>query len=132
MKLNLFKNTPAPAVCAKDVKQISRVFQTYHWNNMDINLVVVSDPEIKQINQQYRQKNEVTDVLSFRLDDKNAEIYIAYAHARKQARQRSISIKQEIQRLTFHGLLHIIGYDHIKKNQARKMQQLEDKLLMKI
>ena len=75
--------------------------------------------------------DKATDVLSFNFDDSNGddsvfgEIYISAAIARVQAPQFANTFSNELLRLCCHGLLHLLGYDHLKKNDTVKMQNRE-------
>ncbi len=72
----------------------------------------------------FRGKNHPTDVLSFNYNDKDllGEIYISYERARVQARRYSVSYDNEILRLFVHGMLHLIGFDHEKPGEKKKME----------
>ena len=106
-----------------------------------ISLAIVSGPEIKKLNLAYRGKNKVTDVLSFseiKIKDKKfdskagqywGEIIICYPQAQKQAKENKKTLKQELELLFVHGLLHLLGYDHEKKNEEKKMRSLEQKIV---
>ena len=114
--------------------------------NAKISLVFVSNSEIKKINKKYRNKDKATDVLSFPFFDlKNkkevinevspfylGEIFISYDKAKTQAKQFGFSLKREISRLLIHGILHLLGYDHYKKEERKKMENLESNIMKKI
>lgn len=74
---------------------------------LDISIVLVGEKRIKTLNQKYRKKDEVTDVLSFG-EDLN-EIFICLSKVRKQAEK---SFKKELAQVLIHGILHILGYEH--------------------
>jgi rRNA maturation RNase YbeY len=57
------------------------------------------------------------------------EIYISLEQARRQAREYKVTLKEELLRLATHGTLHLLGYDHKKKNQAKIMKAKEEKYL---
>jgi len=98
----------------------------------NVSLAFVSPAQIKKLNAAYRNKNAVTDVLSFEEDKKTAdlgEIIICSSRAQKQAREFNHSLDKEIMRLVLHGYLHLCGYDHIKNSEAIIMESLEEKIL---
>ncbi len=103
--------------------------------NPELSVVFVTPQQIKKLNQQYRGKNQPTDVLSFSYEfDKSkkrleGEIVICYSLAAKQAAQYGHSVKQEIIKLLIHSLLHLIGYDHQTDYQARRMEKMETKII---
>ena len=99
--------------------------------NKQISLALVDKKEIKKFNKVYRKKDNITDVLSFTLDDEYVlgEIIICLEQARKQAKEKKETLKSELQLLTVHGILHLLGYDHEKgfkyaKEQEKKEQEI--------
>ena len=91
----------------------------------EISIALVGSQEIKKINAIYRQKNSVTDVLSFgeqkskfRLGGYLGEIIICYPQAARQAKKIGHTLNQELEILLIHGLLHLLGYDHEKSQKA--------------
>jgi len=105
-----------------------------------VNLAIVNDEEIKSINKKYRNKDKVTDVLSFEFFAKNefilpenknylGEIFISYPEAKRKAKEFNISIEKELTLLFIHGLLHLLGYDHIKIADRKEMRKIEKKFL---
>ena len=104
-------------------------------------LMFVGTKKIKDLNLKYRNKNKVTDVISlaynkpflYQSKDINilGEIYIAYDVALKQAKKYNHSLKREICFLVLHGLLHLIGYDHMNLEDEKKMFGLQELILEK-
>ncbi|MBQ5492565.1 MAG: rRNA maturation RNase YbeY [Mycoplasmataceae bacterium] len=104
-------------------------------------LMFVGIKKIKDLNTKYRNKNKVTDVISlaynkpflYQSKDINilGEIYIAYDIAIKQAKKYNHSLKREICFLVLHGLLHLIGYDHMNLQDEKKMFDLQELILEK-
>jgi probable rRNA maturation factor len=80
------------------------------------------------LNRQYRKKDKATDVLSFPFgdDDLLGEIYISLQRAKIQARRYGVSYNDELKRLLIHGLLHLMGYDHIKRTDRALMEAREE------
>mgnify|MGYP004537160915 CR=1 FL=1 len=134
----------------EEMKNIQKVYYVAEKElllskEMEVNLVIVSPETIKEMNNEYRQVDRVTDVLSFpmldNIDDLNKEcdailgevnigdIYICRERAIEQAIEYKHSLKREICFLALHGLLHLLGYDHIKKEDEQIMFQLQDKIL---
>lgn len=92
-------------------------------------LILCSDYLIRKLNREYRQKDKVTDVLSFGMDDPDllGEIYISLQRARVQANRFGISYDEEILRLFVHGLFHLQGYDHEDEKEREIMEGKERK-----
>lgn len=117
-------------------------------NNILVNVATISKSQIKKLNNQYRNVNKVTDVLSFpMIDDINqieqesdyftglcnvGDIYINLAQAKEQALQYGHSLKREFCFLALHGFLHLLGYDHIKQEDEKVMFSLQNKILNKV
>jgi probable rRNA maturation factor len=91
-------------------------------------IVLCSDYVIRKLNRRYRKKDKATDVLSFRFgdDDLLGEVYISLQRAKIQARRYGVSYEDELKRLLIHGLLHLMGYDHIKPADRTEMEARED------
>ncbi len=96
-----------------------------------INVVIVSNEKIKELNATYRNKDALTDVLTFPSDveEELGDVFIAYKVALEQANDYGHSFKRELAFLTVHGFLHAIGYDHHTEEEAEKMFQLQETIL---
>jgi probable rRNA maturation factor len=83
------------------------------------------------LNRQYRGKDKPTDVLSFPLADEwqpclLGDVVISVETATRQARRRGHSLREELQTLLIHGILHLLGYDHeISRSEAIRMHRKE-------
>lgn len=91
-------------------------------------LVLVSSSEIKKLNYYWRGKNKATTVLAF----SEGDIFLCPEEIKKQALKRKISQKKFYQLLLVHSILHLFGYTHDSPKDAKKMENLEHKLLAKI
>jgi len=88
--------------------------------------------EIKIINNNYRKIDKPTDVLSFELKDNNyllGEIFICEEISDQQAKEKNVSKTYEICLLFAHGLLHLLGYDHLNKDDEKIMFDLQEDIL---
>ncbi len=88
-----------------------------------VGVVFVGESRIRSLNARYREKDAVTDVLSFLYErvPLEGEIFICVARARKQARQYGHSFLEELEHLLIHGILHLVGYTHETPDSAEKM-----------
>lgn len=103
------------------------------------NIIFVSNEEIHKINKEYRNTDRVTDVISFALEDNEdivyedfrllGDIYIAIDVAYSQALEYGHSRKREVCFLATHGILHLLGYDHMTEEEEKEMFSLQEKLL---
>ncbi len=121
---------------------------------LEVAVTFVDDDEIQEINKQERNIDEVTDVLSFPTlnevfnkeinkktfpDDVNPEngkvdigdVVINLNRAQEQANSFGHSFTREVAYLMVHGLLHLMGYDHIDKLDAKLMRAQEERVLAK-
>lgn len=95
----------------------------------------VDSNTIQKINKKHRNINKPTDVISFALWDKGyksnllGEIYICYNKIIEQKKAYYHSFKRELCFLFLHGLLHLLGYDHINKNDEVIMFNLQNEIL---
>lgn len=99
-----------------------------------ISVALVSNLEIQEFNKIYRHKNKVTDVLSFNMDSEEilGEVVICLEQTKKQAKERSQTIKSELQLLTVHGILHLLGYDHELSEKEYVRQEKEQVAILKL
>ena len=95
-------------------------------------IAFVSDKSIRKLNQQFRQIDKATDVLSFPADEKTnlGDIAISLDRAAEQAKDNDLTFEKEIAQLILHGLLHLSGYDHETDNG--EMNRLELRLRKKL
>jgi probable rRNA maturation factor len=119
-------------------------------NDVEMGLVVASQQKVQQLNKTYRGKDKPTDVLSFTMLTKSSdetkaafihppdgfkhlgEVIFSYPQATMQAEEHLHSIKREVTILIIHGILHLIGYDHIENEPAQQMAAKELAILKTI
>ena len=94
----------------------------------DIELVVTSEDEIKNINKEFRNIDKSTDVLSFPYEDMPmsplGSIVVSSWHVEQKAKEFEHTQKDELSLLFIHGLLHLLGYDHeVDNGQMRKKEE---------
>lgn len=100
-----------------------------------IGLSYVDDAEIRRLNRLYRQKDAVTDVLSFASEFSDqtgmlGDVVISFDQAVRQAEEGDIEL--ELADLIVHGMLHVLGYDHEVAEDAARMFPIQDSLVAKI
>lgn len=118
---------------------IQRVFEYMGLSSAKFSIIFVSETEIQKINREYRQIDRVTDVISFALfdgekiiDDERTilgDIYICIPRMKEQAKEYGHSEKRELSFLVVHGLLHLLGYDHMTKKEEEIMFKIQDEIL---
>lgn len=104
--------------------------------DLELNISFVNDEEIKALNNQYRNVDQVTDVLSFPLFEEFpgapyqlGDIVINLDQLRRQAENYGHGFDRELMYLTTHSLLHLYGYDHIDPSDKVKMRTLEEEII---
>ena len=103
---------------------------------------IVDNAFIHQINREYRHIDRPTDVISFAFQDDESEaklvgqkqislgtILISHEKAEEQAKEYGHSLLRELSFLFVHGMLHLLGYDHIEKEDEKVMFKLQDEIL---
>ena len=134
-----FKKIKSPKKCIKPkLKIISSVVPFFKKKNVIFTILLTSSKNIKKLNKKFRNKNKSTDVLSFpyfQLNNlksiKENNIYIGdLAISYEIINQRSIknNFMLEFDKAWIHGLLHLIGYDHIKNKDYFIMEKVEKKI----
>ena len=130
----------------KDIEEISKleaylkfVVNKLNIENAIFNIIFVSNEEIYKINREYRNTDRVTDVISFALEDNKdvvyedfrllGDIYIAIDVAYAQAVEYNHSREREVCFLATHGILHLLGYDHMNEEEEKEMFSIQEKLL---
>lgn len=110
----------------------------------EVSVSFVSDEEIKEINRDYRDKDEVTDVISFAfMDDEDepviegmptvlGDIIINTKRAREQAEEYGHTYEREILFLSLHGFLHLLGFDHMNAEDEKEMVSVQKSILEEI
>jgi probable rRNA maturation factor len=102
-------------------------------------IIFVEDNEIHKINKTYRNVDKITDVISFAFEDNQdlmyndirvlGDIYICIPQMKRQAQEYGHSEKRELSFLAVHGLLHLLGYDHMNEDDEKVMFSLQEMIL---
>ena len=112
----------------------------------EVDITIVTDDEIHALNRDYRNVDRATDVLSFALDEDGGEpelvggpevhllgdIIISAETAARQAEEFGHGLEREIVYLAVHGLLHLLGYDHMQEEDKAIMRAKEEEALREI
>lgn len=108
---------------------------------LELSCIIVDNEEIHRINREYRQIDRPTDVISFAYEDDEyfeiegmprqlGDIFISIDKAKEQAEEYGHSFKREFCFLFTHGLLHLLGYDHVEDEvEAEMMYGLQEVIL---
>lgn len=111
----------------------------YHAPEAELTIRIVTVKEMTALNEAYRHKEGPTNVLSFPFENPPqislpllGDIIICADVIEKEAKEQHKSIISHWAHLITHGCLHLLGYDHIKKEQAEEMEQLEIIILQQL
>ncbi len=124
----------------EEIKKLTDYLVKYmNVENAQFNVIFINNEKIREINKSYRGIDRETDVISFALEDEKTirvenerilgDIYISVEKAKMQAEEYGHSFKREICFLTTHGFLHLLGYDHMKKEDEEVMFKLQEEIL---
>ncbi len=104
----------------------------------ELSILLCDDATIRDLNRSYRKKNKATDVLAFPMQEGPGpaghpgllgDVVISLPTATRQAAEHDRPIIQEVTFLLAHGLLHLLGYDHMTKREEREMTARTESLL---
>lgn len=110
-------------------------------DHVELSVSIVTNDEIQELNKQYRDKNEPTDVLSFEMDHSvdrlqnpgmpvmMGDIIISIEKVKEQAERYNHSFERELSFLAIHGFLHLMGYTHDNKEEEKVMFEKQEDIL---
>ena len=105
-----------------------------------LTLLLSNNKRIKDLNRKFRNKNKHTDILSFPFEQKKknfkeiylGDIVISFNYMNKPKDLNSKEFKKKTIKIFIHGFLHLLGYDHIKEKNYKKMLKMEQKVFRSI
>jgi len=97
----------------------------------EIVLLLTDDDTLKSLNGQFLGKDRPTNVLAFPADaaGRLGDVALAFGVCQAEAREQGKSLADHLSHLVVHGVLHLMGYDHIADDEAARMESLERQLL---
>ena len=118
----------APEALAADMGDINAIVLTLH---------LVDAPEAQELNQNFRERDYATNILTFAYGADpsgtlHADLVLCVPILQTEAQEQKKSLLNHAAHLTIHGVLHALGYDHIEPNEAEQMESLETKLLSRM
>jgi probable rRNA maturation factor len=143
----LIKNTQRKiSVNVKKIKEDARaILHIVKYENFDIGIWLTTNKTIQKYNQEYRNKDKPTDILSFSYhptlkpgeridpktdDDKNlGDLIISLEYVQKAAEELHQTLEQRLQILLVHGICHLLGYDHEFDADYKIMHRKETMIL---
>ena len=131
----------------EDIKDLSTMKELLEFackkeelKNTSFNVIIVDNSYIHKLNKEYRNIDRETDVITFALEDEDSiklpddirilgDIYISYDKVKSQAIEYGHSIKRELCFLAIHGFYHLLGYDHMTKEDEKVMFKKQEEVL---
>ncbi len=125
----------------KELETVRKVLK-HAMKKLDVdaifNVIIVDNDYIHKLNRDYRGIDRETDVITFALEDDKTfnpeirilgDIYISIDKAVSQSEEYGHSLVRELSFLAVHGFLHLLGYDHMKKEEEEVMFKLQEEIL---
>ena len=113
--------------------------ETMHHEIFEVTLRIVDLAESQQLNSDYRNKDKPTNVLSFPFEAPEhiempflGDLVVCAAIVEQEAREQKKPVVNHWAHLCIHGLLHLLGYDHIDETEAQEMEGFETAILAKL
>ena len=102
----------------------------YNLDNRELSIAIIGDKAMRRLNNEYRNIDKPTDILSFEgEDDFLGELIIDYSQVKRQAPYFSKNVGEEFLFIVVHGLLHLIGYDDQEETDRDIMMDKGGKIL---
>ena len=127
---------------SKKLRKISKILPFFKRKNLIFTIFLTNSLGIKKLNKKFRKQNKPTDVLSFPYFSsknfkfvKEKKIYIgdiAVSYEIINSRSKFFFSLSEFDKVWIHGLLHLLGYDHVKNKDYYKMNKIEKRILNSI
>ncbi|MBQ1335848.1 MAG: rRNA maturation RNase YbeY [Selenomonadaceae bacterium] len=137
----LISNYPEELVFPEDIEEnvrraIEKVGELYGVEDSEVSVTLTNNAYIHTLNKEYRNMDRPTDVLSFALNESEepeiegsfganalGDIIISVERAEEQAEEYGHSLRREVAFLTVHGMLHLLGYDHMEEEEREEMEK---------
>lgn len=152
MSINLYFSNSTKSRISRNfvLKLVNNIFAALeNSKKWQIEVNIVGEKAIKKLNRLYRNKDKATDILSFAENDVEysyksffkdessdaenlGEIFICWQEVQRKSKELFWTQEKMFSFLVVHGILHLLGYDHIEDSEAEKMQAMEQKIMKKM
>ena len=120
-------------------KQVFEELNQFQEKDYEISILLSNNKYIKELNSNYRFKNKATNVLSFPMIDSKSldhenilgDIVISINKILSESKEQDIEVNKYLSKITVHGILHLLGYDHVTDDDYITMNHLEEKIINK-
>jgi rRNA maturation RNase YbeY len=118
--------------------KLKRILKDLECHDGELSILITDDKHIAELNSRFLKRKGPTNVLAFSIRDDDptqpetlmlGDIVISLDAAMRDAKKAGESLTKMIDRLLIHGLLHLLGYDHERSEEARKMEEEMERLL---
>ena len=124
---------------SQKLNKVSKIVKFFKNKNITFTILLTNSSNMKKLNKKFRRKNKSTDVLSFPFfSPKNLKLVrekkiyigdIATSYEIINSRSKRNNFFLEFDKVWVHGLLHLVGYQHVKNNDYFKMNKIEKRIL---
>lgn len=140
-QIEIFKQVKEEINELEEVKKVLyKAMEIENLENTSFNLIIIDNAYIHELNRTYRNIDSNTDVITFALEDEDTlivgskervlgDIYISIEKARSQAEEYGHSLLRELSFLAVHGFYHLLGYDHMTKEDEEVMFAKQEQVL---
>ena len=109
-------------------------------DRLEVSLLLTNDAQVQELNRDYREQDKPTNVLSFAALDEDSpippdgpillgDVIVARETTEREAADEGKSVVHHLSHLVVHGVLHLLGYDHMEDDEAEEMESLERSIL---
>lgn len=145
------ENETKELIDLKKVGKILKLITAHFGEKRDFSVTFVDDEEIRRLNSEYRNMDNPTDILTFRLDDGESsaivwdgeeeevmeeeemgDIFISMDSMRRNAKEFGVDEEEELSRLLLHGVLHLRGMDHETNDFSTEPMLIEQERIMSL
>ncbi len=130
MAIRIINHQKKTGLDLKRTKQsVSKVLKEAGVPAGEVNVLFTDDEGIREYNRDYLHRDRPTNVISFSLEEGQGDIVISVETALRDSEAGGLTLEQELDFLMIHGILHLLGYDHVKsKMEAARMKKKEREL----
>ena len=140
MSYLVYQSVKSVGVSKKRIqKVIAQVLEKMHHTDKELSVHLVGTKRMQKLNYLYRGKEQPTDVLAFAAQEGKeispaindlGDIFICIPQIQQQAKTFGVSYHEEFLRILIHGILHLLGYDHVKPAEANNMFALQEQFVV--
>jgi len=127
---------PRGTAAARRLRARGRAFlEALGRQDAELSILLTGDPRIRRLNRRWRRKDRATDVLSFPLSDPPGvspvlgDVVISLDTAARRGGDDARAVRRELDRYLAHGILHLLGFDHVRRTDAVVMASREEALV---